>query len=147
LGGVGYAAATGSIDTREIRNNTVRSSDIRNSTILGRDVRNNTLGGVDIRESRLGTVPSGNISKLTYKSATFAVPGPGVSTHGQVSCDSGQFVTGGGVKGTVGAQQHLVQGSYPVGNNAWAADVYQFSGGGASNATVYAICAPAKSTG
>ena len=28
LGGVGYAAATGSIDSREIKNNSVRSKDV-----------------------------------------------------------------------------------------------------------------------
>jgi hypothetical protein len=77
LGGVSYGVATGSIDSREIRNNTVRSPDlknndirtqdirnnevrgrdIRNSSILSRDVGLNTLTGNDINESKLGTVP------------------------------------------------------------------------------------------
>ena len=68
LGGVGYAAATGSIDGREIKNNSVASKDIRNnsvaggdvrtSTLRGSDVRANTLTGSDISESSLGKVPS-----------------------------------------------------------------------------------------
>ena len=78
LGGVSYGFATGSIDSREIRNENVRSQDIRNNSIRtddlrnnevrGRDIRNstvrgpdvalNTLGGPDIRESALGVVPS-----------------------------------------------------------------------------------------
>ena len=68
LGGVSYGLATGIIDSREIRNNTIRtqdlrnndirSIDIRNSTIRGRDVALETLTGSDIKESKLGQVPS-----------------------------------------------------------------------------------------
>ena len=78
LSGVAYGVATGSIDSREIKNNDVRSGDlrnndirtkdlrnnevrgldIRNSTVQGRDVALNTLTGDDINESRLGKVPS-----------------------------------------------------------------------------------------
>lgn len=57
LGGTSYAVATGSIDSREIKNNTVRSKDIRNNQVRGKDVRRNTLTGADVRESTLGTVP------------------------------------------------------------------------------------------
>lgn len=77
LGGVSWAYATGSIGSREIRNNSVlgkdiknstittkdirnnevRGADIRNSTITGRDVALDTLGGFDIKESTLGQVP------------------------------------------------------------------------------------------
>jgi hypothetical protein len=78
LSGVSYGVATGFIDSREIRNNSVtgtdvrnntlrtfdirnnevRGFDIRNSTIQGRDVAFNTLTGADIAESSLGQVPS-----------------------------------------------------------------------------------------
>ena len=88
LSGVAYGVATGSIDSREIaqntirsgdlrnnevrsrdlrnnevrtrdvRNNEVRGVDIRNSTVQGREVALNTLTGDDIDESRLGKVPS-----------------------------------------------------------------------------------------
>lgn len=53
LGGVGYAAATGSIDSREIRNNTIRSKDVRNNGLSGRDIANASLGGADIKNGRL----------------------------------------------------------------------------------------------
>ena len=33
LGGTSYAVATGSIDSRELKNNTVRSKDIRNNVV------------------------------------------------------------------------------------------------------------------
>ena len=38
LGGVSYGLATGSIDTREIRNNTIRGGDVRNGTLSSRDL-------------------------------------------------------------------------------------------------------------
>jgi hypothetical protein len=70
LGGTSYAVATGSIDGREIKNNTVRSKDIRNNAVTARDIRNGSAGGGDVRndsltgddvlESSLGTVPSAN---------------------------------------------------------------------------------------
>ena len=78
LSGVSYGVATGFIDSREIKNNSVASADvrnntlrtfdirnnevrgfdIRNSTIQGRDIAFNTLTGADINESSLGKVPS-----------------------------------------------------------------------------------------
>ena len=78
LGGVSYGVATGFIDSREIKNNEIRSADlrnnqirtfdirnnevrgfdIRNSSVQGRDVALNTLTGADIAEGELGKVPS-----------------------------------------------------------------------------------------
>jgi hypothetical protein len=68
LGGTSWALATGSINSREIKNNTVRSKDIRNSSVRGKDIRNgtvrgrdvgtNTLTGRDVKERTLGRVPS-----------------------------------------------------------------------------------------
>jgi hypothetical protein len=67
LGGVSYGLATGSIDSREIKNNTIRSRDLKNNEVRGRDLRNstvrgadvalNTITGVDVNESKLGKVP------------------------------------------------------------------------------------------
>jgi hypothetical protein len=91
LSGVAYGVATGSIDSREIKNNNVRSIDlrnndirtrdlrnnevrgldIRNSTVQGREVALNTLTGDDINESRLGKVPSATAAD-TAASATSA---------------------------------------------------------------------------
>ena len=39
LGGTSFAVATGSIDSREIKNNTVRSNDVRNGSLLARDFK------------------------------------------------------------------------------------------------------------
>jgi len=90
LGGVSYGFATGSIDSREIknndvrtrdlrnndirtrdlRNNDVRGRDIRNSTVQGRDVALNTLTGDDINESRLGNVPSATTADSATQATT-----------------------------------------------------------------------------
>ena len=64
LGGVSYGLATGVIDGREIRNN----------TITFKDVRKDKLGGGSIKESRLGTV---NGALISHGSAHFAVVNAG----------------------------------------------------------------------
>jgi hypothetical protein len=51
LSGVSYGVATGFIDSREIKNNEVRSLDIRNNQVRTRDLRNNEVRGIDIRNS------------------------------------------------------------------------------------------------
>jgi hypothetical protein len=53
LSGVSYGVATGFIDSREIKNNEVRSLDIRNNQIRTRDLRNNEVRGIDIRNSTI----------------------------------------------------------------------------------------------
>jgi hypothetical protein len=57
MGGVSYGLATGSVDSREIRNNTIRSGDVRNRAIRGRDVKNDTITGRQVLERKLRTVP------------------------------------------------------------------------------------------
>jgi hypothetical protein len=66
LGGVSYGVATGSIDGRELKNDTVRSRDLRNNDVRGKDLRRGTVAssdlkndavtGADILESSLGAV-------------------------------------------------------------------------------------------
>jgi hypothetical protein len=68
LGGVSYGLATGSIDTREIRNNTVRGADIRNATISSRDLGNS---GLPVRKFGPVTIPlGGQVTLVTYGSFT-----------------------------------------------------------------------------
>ena len=64
LGGTSYAVATGSIDSREIKNSTIRGKDVKNNSLTGRDVTR--LGTADIRNSSLlakdfkaGQLPAG----------------------------------------------------------------------------------------
>jgi hypothetical protein len=90
LSGVSYGVATGFIDSREIRNNTVRSTDLRNNSarsvdirnndIRGRDIRNSTIRGSDIGasqvrgpdvlESSLGIVPRASSAETALRAAT-----------------------------------------------------------------------------
>jgi hypothetical protein len=74
LGGVSYGVATGFIDSREIKNNTIRSKDVRNGTLQARDVGRDALGGGAIKESVLGTVPS---SAVSFGGARYAVVNSG----------------------------------------------------------------------
>ena len=56
LGGTSYAVATGSIDSREIKNDTVRSKDLRNNDVRSKDVRDFSLTAQDFA---LGQLPAG----------------------------------------------------------------------------------------
>jgi hypothetical protein len=103
LGGTSYAVATGSIDSREIKNNAVRSTDIRNNQVStrdlrnnsasGRDIRNGTLTGDDVDESALGEVPRANRANT----ATNADQLGGVAAGGYVQAGS---AAGGDLSGT-----------------------------------------------
>jgi hypothetical protein len=57
LGGTSYALATGSIDSRELKNNSIRSKDIRNNDVLSKDVRNRSLLA---RDFKVGQLPKGD---------------------------------------------------------------------------------------
>ena len=63
LGGVSYGVATGFIDSREIRNNTIRGKDVRNGALTGKEFKRNSLSGVRVNEARLGIVPFGGVAQ------------------------------------------------------------------------------------
>jgi hypothetical protein len=68
LGGSSYAVATGSIDGREIKNNSVGTKDLLNNGVRGKDIRTGTVQGTDVaadaltganvNETSLSKVPS-----------------------------------------------------------------------------------------
>jgi hypothetical protein len=84
LGGTSYAVATGSIDSREIKDNTVRSKDIRNNQVRTQDVRNNHLRGRDIRNNTLtgGDIDEGSLD--TVANATTAANASNATNSGQL---------------------------------------------------------------
>jgi hypothetical protein len=59
LGGTSYGLATGSIDSREIKNNSVHGNDIRNATIVSRDVKDGALLAEDFKAGQLPAGPAG----------------------------------------------------------------------------------------
>jgi len=149
LGGVGYAAAT--IGSAQIKNNSIRGKDIRNGTIRGKDVRNNTLTGADVLESRLGKVPSASradsasIARVKTNTARGTAPASGDAGTAAATCDSGLTVLGGGVQ-VDDPNNEFVVDDWPSSTTAFSARVA--SGGGVARGfTVYAICAPAATTG
>ncbi len=80
LSGVSYGVATGFIDSREIKNNEVRSVDIRNNQIRTRDLRNNEVRGIDIRNSTvrgrdiaLNTVTGEDVNESTLQKVPSAM--------------------------------------------------------------------------
>jgi hypothetical protein len=53
-GGVSYALATGSIGSREIKNNAIRGKDIRNNSLTNKDLGRRELDGTNIKKERVG---------------------------------------------------------------------------------------------
>jgi len=53
LGGGAYAAATGSVTTREILNGTIRNEDFKDGTLRGNEFKRDSLGGGAIKEQTL----------------------------------------------------------------------------------------------
>ena len=82
LGGVSYGVATGTIGSREVKNNSLRSKDVRNRSLVGKDLRRNTVKGSEVRESSLGTVPRATKadSATTADRATSATTAGNAST-------------------------------------------------------------------
>jgi hypothetical protein len=57
LGGTSYAVATGSIASRELKNNSVRSRDLRNNDVRSKDVRDGSLLAKDFKTGELPAGP------------------------------------------------------------------------------------------
>lgn len=141
---------------------------IKKNSLSGNRLKNRSVSGAKIKLSSLGTVPSAShatsadsatnaanatnastagsapIAKLTYVTATFAVPGDGTPATGTASCPAGTDVTGGGANIDDTLNGFFV-GSYPAGKTGWNA-VYEDDSGASATGTVYAVCAPAAST-
>jgi hypothetical protein len=92
LSGVSYGVATGFIDSREIKNNEVRSLDIRNNEVRTRDLRNNEMRGIDIRNSTvqgrdiaLNTVTGEDVNELTLGKVPSAATADSAGTAGSAT--------------------------------------------------------------
>jgi hypothetical protein len=77
--GTSYAVATGSINSREIKDNSVKSRDLRNNSVTGRDLRNGRVSGRDLRDGsasgtdlRDGSVSGADIEDNTLNGADVA---------------------------------------------------------------------------
>jgi hypothetical protein len=92
LSGVSYGVATGFIDSREIKNNEIRSLDIRNNQVRTKDIRNNEVRGIDIRNSTvqgrdiaLNTVTGVDVKEDTLGKVPSATSADSATTAGAVA--------------------------------------------------------------
>ncbi len=97
LGGTSYAIATGSIGSREIKNNSVGTKDLRNNGVRGRDVRNGSLLAADFKAGQLPAGERGlqGLQGVPGQDATklFAyIRDPGIASNAMIEYGSG--VTG-----------------------------------------------------
>jgi hypothetical protein len=82
LGGVSYGVATGSIDSREIKDNSVRGTDLRANSVTAREIKRRSLDGTDIKVERVGgnavkeqSLESEKIGKVPSATAADSVGG------------------------------------------------------------------------
>ena len=104
LGGTSYAVATGSVDSREIKNNSIGTTDIRNNSLRGGDVRNRSLTERDLK---LGTLPAGARGPA-------GPAGPAGSARGYARFDAGGFNA---------AQSKGVVSAVPAAGGDWCFDL------------------------
>jgi hypothetical protein len=88
------------------------------------------------------TAGSAPIAKLTYVTASVAVPGTTTPTPATASCPAGTSVLGGGGQVADEADGFIVD-DFPVGKTGWTTN---FDSSVATTGTTTAICAPAAST-
>jgi hypothetical protein len=122
LGGVSYGVATGFIDSRELRDNTVRSRDLRNNDIRTKDVRNNEIRGIDIRNSTiqgrdvaLATLTGEDIKESTLAEVPLAARAGSADAVSSLRVISARTVTQGGGPTTLASYGPLtVTGGCPA---------------------------------
>jgi hypothetical protein len=162
LGGVSYGVATGSIDSREIKNNSVTNRDVRNGSLLRRDFRRGQLpagpagpAGPRGPEGPAGAAGTNGFGTLAYPFVVQEIEDTGNDVAAAV-CPEGTFPTGGDafvtedtdpedpnaplVQGVIEAQFIAFDQDFtPVG---WAVD-YNNTSGGPVDLFIDAACANA----
>jgi hypothetical protein len=102
LGGVSYGVATGFIDSREIKNNTIRAKDIRNGQVTSADLRDDNVSGADVNESSLGKVPSAasadSAAKATNATNATNAAKAGIAGHATTASNASNADAVGGVR-------------------------------------------------
>jgi hypothetical protein len=147
LGGTGYAAATGSIDGREIKNSSIQSKDIKNSSVTGSDVKNKSLTPGDFSGSVTGPAgaqgargPAG-LSGVERVAETVPNSSNNAKTH-TVTCPVGKRVIGGGARIVSGEGQVTLDESYPNSDTTYFGETRTIGGGNVDHGlVVVAICA------
>jgi hypothetical protein len=103
LGGVSYGVATGYIDSREIKNNTIRGKDVKNGALTGKEFKRDSVGGLSVNEGSLGNVPSAESlshSAVVTAGGTFR-RGRGVSSVARAGTGRYQVIFNRDVRGCV----------------------------------------------
>lgn len=111
LGGTSYALAVGSIGSREIRDDSIRSIDVHNRSLKGDDLAPDSVGGGAIKEQTLDTSKL-DVSRLPPVPLARAVVGAtaaGEMPHALVSAQ-GRWSDARGVDHV----EHLHEGMYNV---------------------------------
>lgn len=95
---------TGSVDSGDIQNNTVRSRDLKNNDVRTQDIRENAVSGADVDESTLGTVSRARFAQNAENATRSTSAQRATSAATATTADSAGSATTAGDAGTVGGQ-------------------------------------------
>lgn len=145
--------ANQAVDGSKLAAAAIDGSKIAPDAIDGSKVKDGSLSGSDINVATLAKVPSATTADTAGAAPIARVKivttsGTANDTSGTpltATCDAGLNVVGGGASIADG-NKGFVNDSYPSAANAWTAHSYAYSGQSVG-VTVYAVCAPAATTG
>ena len=148
LGGTSYAVATGSIDSREIKNGTIVEKDVKSQGLEGSDIKNGALAARDIKAGSLtadrftkGQLPESRPSRwalvnrggqIEAQSGGFSVTAayPAGAGNGNVYINAGEDLSNNGISATIALENQYDLGSAGPndGTNAGADANPEFAG-------------------
>lgn len=143
LGGTSYAAATGSIDTREIKNSTIRGKDVKNRSLTPKDFKGSVRGpkGPQGSQGPPGPAVLGQLGIVESAQVPF---GPSDIVKGAVAlCPAGQRVVSGG--GVSISDEELAASKATSDRTGWYVIGVDLTDNGGEYVQAQALCAPAGS--
>ena len=157
LGGVSYAVAAGSIDSREIKNNAVQTQDVRDGGLLGRDIGNGSVQSRDLRDGavrgdreinepdldvqRLAGIDAGRYVKNVRRVEAPSANDPATpKSVGPASCPKGKRLLGGGARVVAPAGTPVALSVNAPSGNGWEASAYATAPTGNWQLVAVAIC-------
>ncbi len=137
LGGTSYAVATGSIDSREIRNGTITEKDVKFRGLQGSDIADGALAARDIKAGSLtadrlvgGAIPKptrwvlvNRAGQIEAQSGGFSVTAayPDGAANGNVYINAGEDLTDNGIVATLALENQYDLGGPATPNNGTVA--------------------------
>ncbi|MGI9556512.1 MAG: hypothetical protein ACR2N5_01080 [Solirubrobacterales bacterium] len=131
----GKDLAPDAIKSGRINNGTIQSRDIGKDEVKGKDIKS---GAVKSSEIRNGEVRAADLGEIVERSVSIEIEN-GEMESGQVQCNEGEQVTGGGADWDQPSENAPLLESHRV-DNGWKATAEHNAGNGSKNLKITALC-------